>query len=202
MFDRGATAGRAWCSLVPGKPATLAVLPRARVASKSLMSERTTLVGEMEAILNALSQGTRVELVSVGVDALTTAEENFTWLNTNWSHLSIAIVIIVPATFPGSKKTFPLAENGIRYGVFELSLLAAAIPAIQAGQPCGSRYKELLRLLESIRNAKKDTDVGAKVLVDLTVGRANFRVCPDSEWDSGVDESQRKSRKLHQGDVA
>jgi len=29
----------------------------------------------------------------------------------------------------------------------------------------------LLELSQSIRNAKKDTDVGAKVLVDLTIGR-------------------------------
>lgn len=74
----------------------------------------------MISILNAAADGVTLELLSVGLDGLTTDVSSFTWLQSTWRH-RLRLVIVVSEAFLGTMGCFPVAANSIRYGEFELS---------------------------------------------------------------------------------
>lgn len=157
----------------------------ARTASKSPLSEKSSQVGEMVTVLDAAPDDMRIDLLSVGINGLTTDLASFQWLQKTWGNrLHLRLVAVVPDWFPGTKEAFPVHENGIRYGVFEISDIAECVanPEMSDNDLC----KELVEIITSVRGMKEDRDDGYEKLVDVTVGRANFRVCPDSEHDSGL----------------
>lgn len=80
MFQRGATAARSWAALQPGLPALIVSIPRCRVPSKRAFADNGSGIGEMVSILNALPKGAMVEILSIGIDGLTTDLASLQWL--------------------------------------------------------------------------------------------------------------------------
>ena len=197
MFDRGATAAKAWATLRPDLSSLLVSLPRARVASKWPLSEKRSLVGEMISVLDAAADGMGIDLLSVGIDGLTTDLASLEWTYETWGHrLHLRLVVVVPSGFDGSQLHFPTLASGIRYGTFELSELYKVLRSPQ--EHPNAKYDELVDLISRIRRLKDNRENGYMDLGNLTSGRANFRVCPVSQFDSGADEdSLRQSRSLH-----
>jgi len=152
MFERASTAGRAWCRLTPEKSTTIIAIPRARVASKSPMDDKTSLLGEMKAVLDALTEGSQVEMLSISIDGLTTHVSSFEWLRKTWPHLRLLLVVAVPEPFPGSLDIFLKASNGIRYGQFDIAEIAATVE----GSQLFPRAKALLDILQYIYVAKEE----------------------------------------------
>jgi len=196
MFTRAGIAAKAWSSLVPTSISLIMAIPRARVASKWPLEETRAVTKEMITILNAAANGMTVELLSVGLDGLTTDVSSFQWLQRTWGHrLRLRLVIVVGQAFPGTMDSFPVAANTIRYGEFELRDISEVLVDPQV--PGKASSKELVDLILQVREMKLDRDEGYTPLNQLTSGRANFRVCPDSAHESGVDEDGRQSRSLH-----
>ncbi|KAK7736906.1 hypothetical protein SLS63_003256, partial [Diaporthe eres] len=190
MFERGVVAGRAFVALEPSGPAMIVSIPRAQVASMWPMSntgkEEGTKLVEMIQTLDAAPSGMRIDLVSIGIDGLTTDVASFSWLYEKWAfRVDIRLVFVVPAQFPGPVAVFPARPNGIRYGTFALADVAAA--ANNSPSATDSSV-ELVRIIQMVRDNKEDRDKGYKSLTSWTAGRANFRVCPSTKYDSGVDE--------------
>ncbi|KAG8161506.1 hypothetical protein KVR01_008493 [Diaporthe batatas] len=159
MFERGAVAGRAFVALEPLVPALIISIPRAQVASKWPMSntskEKGSKLAEMIQTLDAVQPGARVDLVSIGIDGLTTDVASFSWLFDKWgSRVDIRLVFIVPGQFPGSASVFPVRSNGIRYGTFALKDVVAAASKSPSATD-GS--KELLRIIELVRENKEES---------------------------------------------
>lgn len=75
---------------------------------------------ELWNVFKVAQPGRKIYLLSVGFDAFSTCASNYTHVTNNWPHLDISLVIAVPQWFPGTKTTFPIARNGIRYGTFAL----------------------------------------------------------------------------------
>ncbi|KIL87619.1 hypothetical protein FAVG1_09327 [Fusarium avenaceum] len=196
MFVRAGTAAKAWSGLEPTSTSLITAIPRARVASKWPLEETRATTKEMITILNAAANGMTVELLSVGIDGLTTDVSSIQWLQSTWGHrLRLRLVIVVGQTFPGTMESFPVAANTIRYGEFELRDVCEVLMDPQT--PGKANSKELVDLILQVREMKLDRDEGYTPLNRLTSGRANFRVCPDSAHESGVEEDSRQSRALH-----
>jgi hypothetical protein len=84
-------------------------------------------LNELWTVLEASQTGRKVDLVSIGIDAFTTCLRNYVVIIQKWAHLSITLVVVVPRDFPGTKSSFPVFSNGIRYGTFSLSDIARAV---------------------------------------------------------------------------
>lgn len=158
MFERGAVAGRAFVALEPSAPAMIISIPRAQVASKWPMSntgkEEGTKLVEMMQTLDASPSGMRIDLVSIGIDGLTTDVASFSWLYEKWgSRVDIRLVFIVPAQFPGPVAVFPARPNGIRYGTFALADVAAAANNSPSTTDSSA---ELVRIIKMLRD-KEDS---------------------------------------------
>lgn len=195
MFDRARVAAKAWVRLSPLQSSLMIALPRARVASKWPLEETRSLVAEMHSVLNVAADGMTIELLSVGIDGLTTDLSSLQWLQTTWGHrLRLRLVIVVSPSLPGTMGTFPTAPNGIRYGEFELADVCEVL--MDPETKGKARPKEFVEIIQTIREMKLDRDEGYTPLNAWTSGRANFRVCPDSAHESGVNEEQRQSRSL------
>lgn len=107
-----------------------------------------------------LDHGTRTELLSVGLDKLTTDVDSFEWLRTEYGHLLIYIVVIVASDSPVDDDVFPVASNGICYGVFELTKIVKTLKVRRGGSgEQDAKCMELIRLLEMIRACKRNTPV-------------------------------------------
>lgn len=186
MFTRAAVAAKAWCRLEPDSKALIIALPRSRTASKEPLEGTKALTSEMKLVLNAAADGMVVELLSVGIDGLTTHLPSLVWLQSNWGQrLRLRLIVVVAAEFPGTSTCFPTMPNTIRYGKFELTDICRVLD--NPDVPGYANSKELVRCIQEIRELKLDRDDGYTTLNRLTSGRANFRVCPDSTTDSGVD---------------
>lgn len=153
MFERGAVAGRAFVTLEPSDPAMIISIPRTQVASKWPMSNTSKEQGaklvEMIQTLDAVQSGIKIDLMSIGIDGLTTDVASFSWLNEKWgSHVDIRLVFIVPNHFPGPVDVFPVRSNGIQYGIFALEYVVAAANKSSSATD-GS--KELLRIIQLVR---------------------------------------------------
>lgn len=195
MYIRAGVAAKAWSGLDPTSSSLIVAIPRARVASKWPLEETRSVVKEMISILNAAADGMTVELLSVGLDGLTTDVSSFTWLQSTWGHrLRLRLIVVVSEVFPGTMGCFPVAANSIRYGEFELGEVFDVIEDPET--PGKTNAKQLINLIGEVRRMKLDRDEGYTSLNKLTSGRANFRVCPDSVYESGVDEDTRQSRSL------
>lgn len=181
----------------------ITAVPRANMASKRPMGNTTKLQGtklaEMIGVLDAATNGMRVDLLSVGINGLTTDVDSFVWLQEKCgSRLQIRVVVAVPSTFPGTKITFPAAANGIRYGAFALQDLAEAA-ATNDDSLVGTPAGELIKIFRQIR-ADKVGRAGALLFIccDMPLsliisreevyqnlsgwifGRTTITVCPDS----------------------
>lgn len=158
MFERGAVAGRAFVALEPSAPAMIISIPRAQVASKWPMSntgkEEGSKLVEMVQTLDAVQSGMRIDLVSIGIDGLTTDVASFSWLYERWgSRVDIRLVFIVPAQFPGPVTVFPTRPNGIRYGTFAL----ADVEAAAKNSPSATDSSmELIRIIQMVRDNKEE----------------------------------------------
>ncbi|KAL4728503.1 hypothetical protein ACLX1H_005252 [Fusarium chlamydosporum] len=196
MFTRAGVAAKAWSGLEPTSTSLIMAIPRARVASKWPLEETRAVTKEMVTILDAAADDMTVELLSVGLDGLTTDVSSLRWLQSTWGHrLRLRLVIVVGQAFPGTMDSFPVAANTIRYGEFELRDVSEVL--VDPQTPGKANSKELVDLISQVREMKLDRDEGYTPLNQLTSGRANFRVCPDSAFESGVDEDGRQSRSLH-----
>lgn len=158
MFERGAVAGRAFVAL-ESVPAMIISIPRAQVASKWPMSntskERGAKLVEMIQTLDAVQSGAKVDLVSIGIDGLTTDIASFSWLLEKWgSRVDIRLVFIVPGHFPGPASVFPVRSNGIRYGTF---VLRDVVAAANKSPSATDGSKELLRIIELVRENKEES---------------------------------------------
>lgn len=158
MFERGAVAGRAFVALEPSAPAMIISIPRAQVASKWPMSntgkEEGAKLVEMVQTLDAAPPGMRIDLVSIGIDGLTTDVASFSWLYEKWgSRVDIRLVFIVPAQFPGPAAVFPARPNGIRYGIFALAEVAAAADKSPSATDTSA---ELVRIIQMVRDNKEE----------------------------------------------
>lgn len=159
MFERGAVAGRAFVALEPSVPAMIISIPRAQVASKWPMSntgkEEGSKLVEMIQTLDAAPSGMRIDLVSIGIDGLTTDIASFSWLHERWgSRVDIRLVFIVPAQFPGPAAVFPARSNGIRYGIFAL---ADVVDAVNNSPSATDGSVELVRIIQMIRQSKEES---------------------------------------------
>lgn len=198
MFDRGATAARAWVAITPQAGTSVIVsLPRARMPSKRPLQNTDSLISELQNVLNAAPDQMAIELLSVGINGLTTDVGSLIWIFNKWSRLNIRLVFVVPNEFPGSQIAFPTLSNGVRYGNFVLSDVVRSTQSSMEGSVPTERCSELLHWLHQIRNYKDDREAGYAELALVTFGRANFRVCPLSESESGIDEATRQTRGLH-----
>lgn len=223
MFERSAVAGHAFVALESSAPAMVISIPRAQVASKWPMSntgkEEGTKLVEMIQTIDAAPSGMRVDLVSIRIDGLTTDVARFSWLYEEWgSRVDIRLVFIVPAQIPGPVAVFPARPNGIRYGIFALADVAAA--ANKSPSATDSSV-ELVRTIQMVQDNKEESvllpvpdevfsftdsffgsrDQGYKSLTSWTAGRANFRVCPLTKYDSSVDEDFfRRTRTLQKSE--
>lgn len=144
MFQRGATAAKAWCKLNPECKATIIGTPRMKCCNNWPLNKQRAAVAEMIKVLHALPDDTRVELVSVCPDALSTNLGSFAWLFETYHLLKMWIVIIVPAVFQASSEVFPQATNGIGYGVFELAKILSTIRAIRSRTGEGNKHCRIL----------------------------------------------------------
>ncbi|KAL2203992.1 hypothetical protein CC79DRAFT_1400246 [Sarocladium strictum] len=194
MFDRAGVAAKAWSQLATESSSLILALPRARVASAWPLEETRANTREMKNVLDAAADGITVELLSIGLDGLTTDLQSLSWLQQTWGNrLRLRLVVAVGKSFPGSEGTFPVAANEVRYGVFDLRDISEVL--LDPQTPGKANTKELVELISEARELKLENGASAR-LVDLTSGRANFRVCPDSQFESGVNEVSRQSRSL------
>jgi hypothetical protein len=155
MFQRCATAGKAWCALEPSKRSLIVGIPRVNCASKTPLGQiKDAKIPEMKNLLDSLQDGTTVELISVGIDGLTTDVSSLQWLYDTYGRLELRLIVIVPTKFAGSEKSFPEAKNGIRYGRFTIEDIVDTMD----GDPTtdNGTSKELLEILTLIREAKEE----------------------------------------------
>ncbi|KAI8676913.1 hypothetical protein NCS56_00580300 [Fusarium sp. Ph1] len=121
MYVRAGAAAKAWSNLNPTSTSLIVAILRARVASKWLLEVTRSVGNEMVSILNVSADNMNAELLSVGLDGLTTDVSSFQWLQSTWGHrLRLRLVTMVSEAFPRTLDCFPVATNTIRYGEFEL----------------------------------------------------------------------------------
>ncbi|MCJ1308102.1 hypothetical protein MMC25_001754 [Agyrium rufum] len=190
MFERATVAGKAWNRLVHANLSNVAHfnIPCRGVSSVWMWTARKARIKEMFDILDAVPDGARVDLLSVGLDGLTSSAANFASLHERYPALVIRVVVIAPDDFIGTQQAFPQAANSIRYGVFSLSSIVEV--QAQAKTTQNDHAAEYLNLLEIVTT---------RALLNLTIGRANFRASPLSEFASGVDERQWKGTRSLRG---
>jgi len=130
-----------------------------------------------------------IGLHSIGFDALTTDLPSLDAFAERYRHLKINLVFAVPDQFP-RLDLFPHETNGVRYGQIRLFELYAYrkhdLPSEMAA--CVEELLEAVTL-------RKEHVAHAVNLQELTRGRANFRISPDTETDSGVPAAQENKKE-------
>lgn len=180
MIERATTAGNAWIRLRPDDPALLVVHTRARVSSAAALDTPAAFIQEIRRLLGAASErpGTRVELLSVGIDAFTTNVSSLTWLGDEFSNLDITMVYVVQAEFPDTTR-FPVHLNRVRYGTFSLRKILEEMNSDE------ETSRKVLGSILQLINAGKG-GYGGLDYREWTRGRNGFRVCPESATESGI----------------
>ncbi|KAH0292028.1 hypothetical protein M436DRAFT_84503 [Aureobasidium namibiae CBS 147.97] len=198
MYIRGAEAVKAWVNLNKIQECVLVSLPRQQTSSRlafyitiedQVILNPDTNLSELQAILDAAQQGQSVDLLSVGFDALTTHLPSLDALAERYRHLNINLVFAVPEWFP-RLDLFPRLSNGVRYGQVLLAELSAYRKGISSSDiaTCVEEFFEAV-------NLRKEHVAFATNLQELTRGRANFRVSPDTATDSGIRAAEENKEK-------
>ncbi|KAH0385509.1 hypothetical protein KCU92_g3488, partial [Aureobasidium melanogenum] len=198
MFIRGKEAAKAWANLSKTSDCVLVSLPRQQTSSRlsfyitvddQLVLNPDTNLSELQDILDAAQQGQVVDLLSVGFDAFTTNLPSLEALSERYRHLQINLVFAVPDHFP-RQDLFPRMSNGVRYGQIRLSELYA----YRNGNMTSDMATCVEEFFQAV-NLRKEHVAFSTNLQELTRGRANFRISPDTETDSGVPAAQENKEK-------
>lgn len=198
MFIRGKEAAKAWANLTRTSDCVLVSLPRQQTSSRlsfymtvddQVVLNPDTNLAELQDILNAAHQGQVVDLLSVGFDAFTTNLSSLDALSERYKHLQINLVFAVPDHFP-RQDLFPRMSNGVRYGQIRLSELYA-YRKCNITSDMATCVEEFCQAV----NLRKEHVAFSTNLQELTRGRANFRISPDTETDSGVPTGQENKEK-------
>ncbi|THW44460.1 hypothetical protein D6D21_04880 [Aureobasidium pullulans] len=198
MFIRGKEAVKAWANMMHIQDCILVSLPRQQTSSRLSiyinLDDRVVLnpetnLSELEGIMDAANEEQVIDLLSIGFDALTTDLPSLDAFAERYRHLKINLVFAVPDQFP-RLDLFPHETNGVRYGQVRLSELYAHrkhnLPSEMAA--CVEELLEAVTL-------RKEHVAHAVNLQELTRGRANFRISPDTETDSGVPAVQENKKE-------
>ncbi|KAH0362797.1 hypothetical protein KCU65_g7787, partial [Aureobasidium melanogenum] len=180
MFIRGKEAAKAWADLRLSFYTT--------VDDQVVLNPDTNL-SELQDILDAAQQSQVVDLLSVGFDAFTTNLPSLEALSERYGHLQINLVFAVPDHFP-RQDLFPRMSIGVRYGQIRLSELDA--------HRKGNMNSDMAACVEEFCqavNLRKEHVAFSTNLQELTRGRANFRISPDTKTDSGVPAAQENKEK-------
>jgi hypothetical protein len=198
MFIRGSEAVKAWVNLNRIQNCILISLPRQQTSSRSsfyiTIEDQVTLnpetnLSELQSILDAAERGQHVDLLSVGLDAFTTNLPSLDALAERYSHLHINLVFAVSEWFP-RLDLFPKMSNGVRYG----QILLTDFTAYRKGTSSSDMATCVEEFFQAV-NLRKEHVAYVTNLQELTRGRANFRISPDTETDSGVPVAQENKEK-------
>ncbi|KAM6539551.1 hypothetical protein FALCPG4_001349 [Fusarium falciforme] len=157
MYIRAGAAAKAWSNLNPTSTSLIVAIPRARVASKWSLEETRSVVTEMISILDAAADDMTVELLSVGLDSLTTDVSSFQWLQSTWGH-RLRLRLVTLAELSWDRWIVCQSPNTIRYGEFELRDVSEVIA--DPHTPGKTNAKELIDLIGEARRMKLDRDDG------------------------------------------
>ncbi|KAK6001905.1 hypothetical protein QM012_002395 [Aureobasidium pullulans] len=198
MFIRGKEAVKAWANLSKTSNCVLVSLPRQQTSSRlpfyitvddQVVLNPDTNLSELQDILDAAQKGQVVDLLSVGFDAFTTHLPSLDALSERYKHLQINLVFAVPDRFP-RPDLFPRMSNGVRYGQIRLSELCAH----RKGNMASDMATCVEEFFQAVNLGKEHVAFSTN-LQELTRGRANFRISPDTETDSGVPAAQENKEK-------
>lgn len=201
MYIRGAEAVKAWVKLNKIQECVLVSLPRQQTSSRLAfyitIDDQVTLnpdtnSSELQTILDAAQQGQHVDLLSVGFDAFTTEIHSLDAIAERYSHLRINLVFAVPDWFP-RHDLFPWLSNGVHYG----QLLLTELFAHRKGVSSSDMATYVEEIFQAI-NLRKEHIAFATNLQELTRRRANFRISPDTQTDSGVPAAEENKEKAGQ----
>lgn len=186
MIQRATVAADAWVRLQPNDTALVVVHTRTRVSSCEDLSTKEAYIQEIRRLLSAADRriGTRVELLSIGIDGFSTNTRSLAWLHSEYPNVDIRLVYVVPERFPEQQEGFPTLSNRIRYGQFAIADIAAVVGGLSPNALDSTG--RLVALLNTI-NGGKSGQLGGTRYKDWTGDRGGFRVDPDTQLESGVD---------------
>lgn len=130
--------------------------------------------GSVDKLISHIPSGCNLTLLIVGIDGYTTQPCSFSVLSEKSHHLKIQLEILVPLNAPLDTIIFPVAENGCRYGSFDLATLAQVgkVPDISNN----AKYSYLIGTLRRITTLKFNKHTS--LLRQLTGGfRSSFDIC-------------------------
>ncbi|KAG9256954.1 uncharacterized protein F5Z01DRAFT_633727 [Emericellopsis atlantica] len=187
MIQRGKAAANAWIRLSPDDTALTIVHTRVKTSSCVDLSSKEAYLQEILRLLEAANRrpGTRVKILSIGIDGLTTHPESISYLNEKYPNIASRLICVVPRAFPESMSDYPVLANGIRYGVFDLGAIASATTHYDSSP--NLKKKRLVDLWRLISGGKSG-DLAGVVYTDWTGDRNGFRVNPDTVTGTGIDE--------------
>ncbi|CEJ95061.1 hypothetical protein VHEMI10564 [[Torrubiella] hemipterigena] len=197
MVRRTITAAKAWNELHVDQKFLIIYHIRTRNSSCADLSSKEGDIQEVLRLLEGANNrpGTSVELLSIGIDRFSTNVERLAWLTNKFLSLDLRLVIVVPEKFPGPEYIFRHNSNGIRYGNFRMSGIAAVVNNEHPENR--EAAKDLVQILRFINAGKQGTDGNGVAYKKWTENRNGFRICPDAEHVTGIDPlAPVMSRKL------